>query len=460
MEPTKILSAFCAETTFADLPKDVVRIAKKTILDTLGCAVGTHAHEPEKPAVINKVVRNLGAANDDATIICGEMKASAPFAALANGVICHGIDFDDLHGEALTHTSCVVLPAALAAAEEAGCSGKDLITSFVIGYEVAVRVGMAVMPSHYDHWHSTATNGTFGAAVAAGKSYGFARDQYIHALGFSGTQAAGMLSFLKFGDYTKSFNPGKAAFNGVLSALMVRAGGSAPPNMIEGAKGYAAAYSKEPDLEKLTRGLHDGPMVWEILNNMLKPFPSLAASHTAMDVTLRLVVDNHLRPADIARIVNRTYGTVKSHFSNYNPDNVMAARLSVPYCIAVCAAKRDGGLDAFTMKTIDDAAVQEMLKRVEIVDDPELNKLYPEKFPSRIEITTRDGKVYKGEMHYAKGSPRNPLVDEEVKQKFRGLARPVMSDETVEQIVQMAEDLEHVRDIREFTSPLGSARDS
>ncbi len=450
MEPTELLSSFCEKTTFDDLPPEVVKMAKQTILDTLGCAVGTHSDEPEKPVVVNKVVRNIGRATGDATVICADMKASSSFAALANGVICHGIDFDDTHGEALTHTSAVIVPAALATAEEVSGSGKDLITSFVLGFEVAVRVGMAVMPTHYDYWHSTATNGTFGAAAAAGKNYGFRGQQYIDAFGFSGTQAAGLLTYLKFGDYTKSFNPGKSAFNGILAALMVQAGGTAPPNMIENPKGYTGAYSREPHLEKLVRGLDGGPMVWELLNNMLKPFPSLAASHTPMDVTLRLVRENDLKPDDIVKIVNRTYNTVKSHFSNYEPGNVMAARLSVPYCIAVCAAKREGGLNAFHMATVNDPVVQAMLKKVEIVADPELHKLYPEKFPTNIEITTRDGKVYKGEMYYAKGSRNNPFSDEEINQKFRDLALPVMDQERVARIVQMAEQLEQVKDINEF----------
>jgi len=451
MEHTKKLAKFCRETSFGDLPREVIKIAKQTILDTLGCAVGTHLDEPEKPKVINQVVREIGMANQAATVICAKMKATAAFAALANGVICHGIDFDDTHGEALTHTSAVIVPAALATAEEMGKSGRDFIVSYVLGFEIAVRVGMAVMPSHYEYWHSTATNGTFGAAAAAGKNYNFQEEDYIHAFGFSGTQAAGLLTYLKFGDYTKSFNPGKAAFNGILSALMVKAGGTAPPNMIENPKGYTGAYSKEPALEKLIRGLEDGPMVWEILKNMLKPFPSLAASHTPMDVTLRLVKENDLKPEDIVKITNRTYNTVKTHFSNYEPKTVMAARLSVPYCIAVCAAKRKGSLDAFHEDTINDPTVQEMLKKVEIVADPELTKLYPEKFPSQIEIITRDGRVFKGEMYYAKGSPKNPFTDEEVNEKFRTLAEPILGSAKVREIIAMAANLEDVKDIREFT---------
>jgi 2-methylcitrate dehydratase PrpD len=449
MEQTQKLAKFCKETQFEDLPPEVVKIAKQTILDTLGCGIGTQSDEPEKPKIINKVVKAFKTP-PEATVICGKFKAAAPVAGMANGVICHGIDFDDTHGEALTHTSAVIVPAALATAEEMKRSGKDFILSFLLGFEISVRVGMAVMPSHYEYWHSTATNCTFGAAAAAGKNYGFNEDLYINAFGFSGTQAAGLLTYLKFGDYTKSFNAGKSVLNGIFSALMAQAGGTAPPNMIENPKGYTGAYSKEPALQKLTRGLDEGPMVWEILNNMLKPFPSLAASHTPMDVTLRLVKENDIKPEDIVKIVNKTYNTVKTHFSNYEPKTVMAARLSVPYCVAVCAAKRDGGLDVFHPKTINDPVVQETLKKVEIVADPELNKLYPEKFPTNIEIHTKDGKVYKGEMYYAKGSAKNSFTDEEVNDKFRSLALPVMDKKRVEEIIQMVANLESVKDINEF----------
>ena len=449
MEATKILSSFCAETCFANLPESVVTVAKLAILDTLGCAFGTYSEDPGRAEIINRVARALGAPGL-ATVIGADMKASAPVAALANGVICHSIDFDDLHAEALTHTSCVVFPAALATAEEVGGSGKDLVTSFVLGFEVAVRVGMAVMPSHYDHWHSTATNGTFGAAVAAGKNYGFTVDQYVNALGFSGTQAAGLLTFLEFGDYSKSFNPGKAAFNGVLSAILVKEGGTAPPNMIENPKGYAQAYSTAPQLQKLTRGIDGGAMVWEILNNMAKPFPSLSASHTAMEVTLRLVIDNDLQPADINKITVRTYNTVRSHFSNYQLDNAMTARLSVPYCVAECAATRNGGLEAFRIETIRSPAVQAMLKKVEIVVDPDLDKLHPGQLPSKIEITMTNGQVYKGEMYHAKGSPKNPFSTHELYEKFRRLATPTIGAERANQIVEMTEDLESIKNIRTF----------
>ncbi|WP_158215342.1 MmgE/PrpD family protein [Candidimonas nitroreducens] len=450
MKPTQVLASFCANLCYADLPDRVVDHAKMAVLDTLGCALGTHAEDPERVRIILQVARHLGA-QGDAGVIHSGLRTSAPVAALANGVACHGIDFDDLHAGALTHTSCVILPAALASAEEADGSGRDFITSFVLGFEIAVRVGMAVMPSHYEHWHSTATNGTFGAAAAAGKNYGLDAGQHVNALGFSGTQAAGLLAYLEFGDYTKSLNPGKSAFNGVLSALLARAGATAPPDMLENPKGYASAYSAAPRMQELLRGLDGGPMAWEILNNMPKPFPSLSASHTAMEATLRLVADHGLRPADIRRIVVYTYDTVVSHFSGRRIDNPMAARLSVPYCVAVCAALRRAGLEAFRPDVIRSAAVQAMLEKVEIVAEPRLNALYPGALAARVEIATVGGQVHEHEIHHAKGSPGNPFSMNEMQEKFERLAAPTIGAEQAARIVAMVEGLEHVGRIRDFS---------
>jgi len=145
---------------------------------------------------------------------------------------------------------------------------------------------------------------------------------------------------------------------------------------------------------------------------------------------------------------------VKTHFSNYKPDNSMAARLSVPYCVAVCAAKRDAGLDAFHPETIFDPVVQETLKKIEIVADPELNKLYPEKFPSAIEIETKEGKLYKGEMYYPRGSAKNAFTGEEVNEKFMSLALPIMEKERAAQITQVIDSLEKVKDVNELTNLL------
>lgn len=450
MEYSQELSEYAAGLKFEDLPGNVVEAAKLTILDTLGCAIGTHKDEPEKPEVANAFVREM-AGPPQATVILGGFKTHMSLAALANGVVCHGIDFDDTHKEALTHTSCVIVPAALATAEAMGRSGKDLVLSYVLGYEVAVRVGMAVMPTHYEFWHSTATNGTFGAAVAAGKNFGFDAGKMRHALGASGTQAAGLLTYLEFGDLTKSFNPGKSALNGIFAALLARAGGTAPPVMLEHKKGYCQAYSKAPKLDRLTRGLGT---TYELLTNGIKPYPSLLASHPPLDAVIKLVKENNLRPEDIVSIVNRTYNTVKTHFSNYDPKTVMAARLSVPYCIAVAAVKGRAGLEEFHEEVINEPAVQEMLKKVEIIADPELNKLYPEKFPAQVTITARNGNTYRHDVYSPKGDANNPLTAGEIQDKFRMLCEGPIAKDRCEKIIEEIMGLESVADVRELAALL------
>ena len=447
MTHTEKLVDFVRRTDYEKLPPEVVRQAKSVILDTLGCGLATIAEDPPKAEIAFNFVRRF-AKPEEATVLGQGLQASSLMAAFANGILCHGIDFDDTHKEALTHTSAVIVPAALASAESSGLGGKELVTSTVLGYEVAVRVGMAVMPSHYKFWHSTATNGTFGAAMAAGKNFGLDKERLTDALGLAGTQAAGLLTYLEFGDYTKSFNPGKSAFNGIFAALLAEAGASGPPTMLEHPRGYSYAYSAEPKLDNLTRGLGS---TYEIMLNAFKPYPSLLASHPPIDAILSLRKAHRLTPERIRKITSRTYNTVKSHFSNYNPETTMAARLSVPYCMAVAAADGAAGLEQFTLEKINDPRVREMLGRIEIIADAELNKLYPEKFPAVVSIETTDGQVYQEAVYYPTGDPNNPLSVEALKDKFRGLAGRFLAPAAVEGLIEMVDNLEQVDDVRALT---------
>jgi len=452
MTKTEQLAKFVAQTKFEDLPENVVQTAKMTILDTLGCMLGTVVADPEKARVAFEIVKAFGE-GDEACVVSTNLKAKAPIAAFANALLGHGIDFDDTHKEALTHTSAPVVPAALASAERAKKGGKDFILSFVLGFEVAVRVGMVVMPSHYKFWHSTATNCTFGAAAAAAKNYGLSEEQIINALGLCGTQVAGLLTYLEFGDHSKSINPGKTAFNGLFSALAAEIGATAPPTMLEHTRGYSYAYCfEEPKLDNLVRRLGTD---WEVvLQNSLKPYPSLAASHSPMDCIIRMVKEHNIKPSDIKKVTNRTYNTVASHFSNYDPQTVMAARLSVPYCCAVTAATGAGGMEQFTEETIFDSTVREVLAKVEIIADPELNKLYPEKFPAVVTIDLNDGRSFTEKQYYPTGDPNNPIPPEGLKDKFRGLAKGAIDDDKIEKVIALMDRLEEVEDISDLVSLL------
>jgi 2-methylcitrate dehydratase PrpD len=299
------------------------------------------------------------------------------------------------------------------------------------------------MPTHYRYWHSTATNGTFGAAACAAKALGLDAQGVQRALGLAGTQAAGLNTFFESGDMTKSLHPGKAAFNGILSAQLAQLGTTSPPTILEHPKGYLAAYSLEPKPEKLTEGLG---ATWEILQNGFKYFPSILASHAPIQATLAIVQKHAIDAAQIARISNETYNTVKSHFSNKDVSTVMAARVSVPYCIAIAAV--DGRLTQaqFSPARINDPLVRQVLANTEVIADAELNKLYPDKFPARVTVTLKSGAAFQETVLFPKGDPQDPLSAGELEAKFRDNAQALLGAARAGQLLQAIYALPEARD--------------
>src|SRR5690606_27110480 len=296
----------------------------------------------------------------------------------------------------------------------------------------------------YRFWHSTATNGTFGAAAAAGRALKLDPARMRAAFGFAGTQAAGLNTFFESGDDTKSLHPGKAGLNGVLSAQMAALGLTSPPDIFGHPKGYLAAYSLEPKPEMLSRGLGQE---WMILDNGFKYFPSILASHSPIGAALDIVARHAPALRDIAAVTVRTYSTVKSHFSSKLVDATMAARLSVPYCVAVALVDGQVTQRQFDADRYRDATVRGVMDKVEIVADEELTKLYPEKFPAQVSVTMADGTVHSAEMYYPKGDPGNPLSDEELHVKFRDNVAGVLDDGDAQALLDLIGDLPGNRDM-------------
>ncbi len=451
MNETRTLAEFVARLRYEDLPAAVVDQACRIIADTVGCALSAWSEDPEKSRIALQIARLYGK-DDGASVIGAAGARSQPaFAALANGILANAADNDDTHKRALLHTGSVVVPPALALAETQGLSGRELILALVAGYEVAVRVGMAVMPTHYRYWHSTATNGTFGAAACAAKALGLDAGGVQRALGLAGTQAAGLNTFFESGDMSKSIHPGKAALNGILSAQLAQLGATSPPTMLEHPKGYLAAYSTEPKPQMLTAGLGTS---WEILQNGFKYFPSILASHAPIQATLAIVKKHAIDPAQIARITNETYNTVKTHFSNKDVSTVMAARVSVPYCIAIAAV--DGKLTQaqFAPARIDDALVRAVLANTEVIADAELNKLYPDKFPARVTITLKDGRSFQETVLFPKGDPQDPMSAAEIEAKFRGNAEALLGAARAGELLQAIYALPGAHDVSRLAALL------
>jgi 2-methylcitrate dehydratase PrpD len=425
---TRAVAEFVAALRFEDLPEPVVRQACRLVLDAVGCAASAWTEDPEKSRIAREIAALYPATPGAPVMGVPRSSAQPAFAALANGILVNAADNDDTHKRALLHVGSVVVPTALALAQAGGLDGKRFIASLVAGYEVAVRVGMAVMPTHYRFWHSTATNGTFGGAAAAANALGLDADATQRALGLAGTQASGLNTFFESGDMTKSLHPGKAALNGILSAQLAELGMTSPPNMLEHAKGYVNAYSLEPKPEALTKGLGTD---WEILQNGFKYFPSILASHSPIQATLAIVRKHAIDPTQIARITNETYNTVLSHFSSKDVGSVMAARISVPYCIAISAVDRALTQAQFDPARINDPIVRQVLSRTEVIADAELNTRYPSEFPARVTITMDDGQSFIETVLLPKGDPGNPLTDAELETKFRDNCGAAMNADAI-----------------------------
>lgn len=451
MNETRTLAEFVARLRYEDLPQAVVDQACRIVIDTLGCALSAWTEDPEKSRIALEMARLYRSDQGASVIGVAGTKSQPAFAAFANGVLANAADNDDTHKRALLHTGSVVLPPALALAEAQGLAGRALILALVAGYEVAVRVGMAVMPSHYRYWHSTATNGTFGAAACAAKALGLDADGVQRTLGLAGTQAAGLNTFFESGDMTKSIHPGKAALNGILSAQLAQLGATSPPTILEHAKGYLNAYSAEPKAQKLTEGLGS---TWEILQNGFKYFPSILASHSPIQATLVIVQKHAIDPAQIVRISNETYNTVKSHFSNKDVSTVMAARVSVPYCIAVAAIDRELTQAQFAPARIDDPLLREVLARTEIIADAELNQLYPDKFPARVTIHLKNGTSFQETVLLPKGDPQNPMSAAEIEGKFRGNAEALLGPARAGELLQAIYALPDARNVDSLSALL------
>lgn len=443
---TRTLASFASGIRFEHLPPEVVHQAGRFLLDALGCAIAAWAEDRNKAEKARLLVEDFGA-RGRASVIGGGYSHPG-LAALANGILINAADNDDTHKRALAHIGSVVVPAALAVVEDRGGDGRALIEAMVAGYEVAARVGMAVMPTHYRFWHSTATNGTFGAAAAAARALGLDAAQMTATLGFAGTQAAGLNTFFESGDDTKSLHPGKAGLNGVLSAKLAALGVTSPPDILGHPKGYLAAYSLEAKPEALTDGLGER---WAILDNGFKFYPSILASHSPIGASLDIAARHRPDPALIAKVEVNTYATVKSHFSSKAVETSMAARLSVPYCVAIALTDGEVTQKQFAAARFQDPGVRRLLDKVEIIADPELTPLYPEKFPARVTVTMLDGQIHRGEFFYPKGDPNNPLSDAELETKFRENTRFFKDGQTTDSFLKLVEGLPSLADIGQLT---------
>ena len=402
-----------------EAPPDVVHIAKRCAIDTLGVIlVGSRHHAVGK--VRNQAERIFAVGH---STVFGGASLSAPGAALVNGMAAHVFDFDDTSYTGIMHGSAVVFPATLAAVQHGGGNGKLFLEAFLAGSEVTYALAMALGTGHYfKGWWSTATFGTVGAAAAAARALGLDEEQTLSAVAIAAVQAGGMKAF--FGTDAKPLVCGKAAQDGVEAATMAACGINGPESAFEDDRGYYALLGngsvEGAQIERLGE-------IWRLVEPgiMFKRYPVCSAAHAATELTCALVERHSLSPDDIRRVVCRVPRLVRISLVYDSPQTPQQAQFSLPFSVG-CALTHGNITPAhISSGTLRDPTLIAEMAKIVIEEDPslaegDLARRYPECAVVRLELN--DGRTFEDFLGEPTGMPGNPMSDEALEEKFRACA--------------------------------------
>ncbi|HHX36662.1 MAG TPA: MmgE/PrpD family protein [Clostridiaceae bacterium] len=420
MGETRTLAKFVHDLTFESLSNELVEKTKVIMIDTLSCVVAGNVIANEECDIIRKFAEDHG--GDGATIWFTDGKKSGTMvAALANSLMAHTIDFDDTHMDSVSHFGAALTGTVLTLGQHLGASGKDIITAFVAGFEVAARVGNSVNKdgrSHYKYWHPTATASAVGAAAAAAKLYKLNEAEIEMAISLGADQASGFRYCVDKGDYSKGLHPGWASLRGIMAAKLTKLGAEGPIGLLEYPTGFCQAMSEKPNLEYLTAGLGTE---FETLSDAIKLFPTIHCSHTSIESALDIVNEHDIDYRDIEKIYIEVTELAKGQGMNFEPDGVLAARLSVPCCVSIALRKKQLTLTDFTTEDIFSDENQNLMKRIEIQPNDQFLIDYPTGMVGHMTITMKDGTEYFAGHEYPKGHPLRPAEEEDYYNKFISL---------------------------------------
>ena len=352
-------------------------------------------------------------------------RATLRAAALINGAASHSVEFDDIYRDAGYHPGAPVISAALAAAQATGATGEAFLRAVVVAYEVSTRIGEAVMPSHYKYWHTTGTIGCFGAAAAVATVLRCDRTQFMHALATVGTFASGLQQAFRSQAMTKPLHAGHAADAGAMAAMAASKGVTGALDILEGEVGFGAAMSTQQDWSKVTRGLGRD---YHIVHVTFKNHGCCGHTFPAIDAVLELKAKHGLSHKDVKKIRLASYKAGLDIIDNATPEGEYQAKFSVQYTVAHALVYGSVRLNAFLPDRMNDPEVRALMKKVEVIADPELSKGYPTQRAARVEIETNDGRKLAHFQPTRKGDPEMPLSDDELNDKFRELATPVIGE--------------------------------
>ena len=441
------------------MPAEVLARAQLLILDLFGNMVRA-AWDAESTPPLMRAAARLGLTGGGATGIGLDTPLTPLGAALVNGTLAHSLDFDDTHAAGSIHPSAPIVPAALTAAEMTGAPVATTVAAVVAGYEVQIRLSLALGPEdHYARgFHPTATCGAFGAAVAAGRLFGLDAGAMGGAFGIALSQAAGSLQFLEDGAWTKRFQVGHAAMAGLAAACLARDGFRGPARAIEGRHGFLGAYAPAPRPEAAVAGLGE---TWETMAIGVKPYPSCRYSHAPLDALLKIRADNDVRPDEVSAAEVGTSRTGlrligEPEADKQNPGSVVEGQFSMPFLGAVALRTGAMGWDDYA-RHLKDPATLALCRRIRTVVDPRPEAEFPRNMSGIARVTTPRG-VFEAFVAVPRGEPDNFVTRDELRRKFDGLLAPCLDGERRARLADGLLDLDRrrrVEDLLALARPAG-----
>ncbi|MGH2775732.1 MAG: MmgE/PrpD family protein [Actinomycetota bacterium] len=437
MGATADLSDFITRLSVERLPEAVVHQAKRCLMDWLGVTLAGSA-DPSVDVFL--AVADDVAETPQATVLgCGR-RAGLLHAVLTNGYMSHVLDFDDTFNPERTtvHGSAPVWPVVLGLSERDTIDGSLAITAFVAGFETEVRIALAAGPAHYEAgWHVTGTVGHFGAAAAAAHVLRLRPEQTASALGAAGTQAAGLKGV--YGSMGKALHPGKAAMDGLLSALLAARGFDGSSSILEAKHGFLSVLSPDPDPDLAIDGLDES---WTLLEDGFKPYACGSLTHPTIEAVLDLRREHDVSPEDIVSLEATVNDYVSWVTAKRKPGTGLEGKFSIYHCAAVAAVDGAASVRQFTDDRVSDPAVAAMRDKVSIVVDEALPK-----DAATVTIKIADGRALSKTISHNKGTPSRPMSDDEIEAKFLDLAAERVGDEIARRVAEICWNLEHQDDV-------------
>jgi len=421
------------------IPEEAIVESKRSFLNWLGVAIGASRHSSVN--MLLELADELGGP-PQATILGRNIKTDMQFAALINGMSSHIFDFDDTLLNTVLHPSAPVWPAILAVAEKYNLTTNEVLTAFVIGCEVEQRIALAICPSHYERgWHVTGTVGAFGAAAAIGKLLKLNHLQMANALGIAATQPTGLREM--FGTMTKPFHPGKAAANGLLSALLAQKGFTSSLSSLEAKRGFGQVLSDDPAFDII---IEPWGSKWQILENSYKPFACGIVTHPGIEAGINLKNIHNINPTDIDEIIMEVHPLVLELTGKESPQNQLQAKFSIFHCVAAGIIFGKAGEAQFADEIVLREDVVNLRKKITAKIN---NSLMEDQ--ALLHARLNNGNTIRIIIEHAVGSKDRPMTNGELEEKFVELTSDILKGRETELISKIWE-MEKSLPIQEITN--------